>query len=375
MTGLRTYLDHNATTPLRPSARDAMIAALDRVGNPSSVHGEGRRARAVVEKARAQVAAMVGCLPRNIVFTSGATEANATVIGQSRWASVAAAGVEHPSVMVSARRHGDRFTELPVDHDGQVELAAIRDWLDATVDGNKLLSVQWANNETGVLQPIVEIADLVAEAGAFLHVDAVQAVGREAVDVSQMPISYLTLSSHKIGGPMGAGAIVQGCDGEIKTPLIPGGGQEHNLRAGTENVAGLAGFGAAAVEASVDLAQVERLRSLRDSLEKRLPQLSPDCVVLGANAPRLPNTTAIAVPGMKAETMVIAFDLAGFAVSSGSACSSGKVGRSAVVDAMGLPPELGQGMLRISLGWTTDETDIERFLKGWTSVVKSKCSA
>ncbi len=371
----RTYFDHNATTPLRPEARDALIAALGSTGNASSVHAEGRRARGMIEDARRQVAKLVGCLPRNVIFTSGATEANATVIGQGRWRAVAACGVEHPSVLASAQRHGDQFTLLPVDRDGRVDIDAVRDWLEASGEGEKLLSLQWANNETGVLQPLEEVAEIVADAGAYLHVDAVQAVGRETVALSALPISFLTLSSHKIGGPQGVGAIVQGPGGELKTPLIVGGGQEHRLRAGTENVAGIAGFGAAAEAIGKEPAASEKLRGLRDRLEARLLELAPEAVIFGRDVPRLANTSAIAIPQMKAETMVIAFDLGGVAVSSGSACSSGKVGRSAVLDAMGVEPSIAQGMLRISLGWTTQGQDVERFLEVWPTVVKTKCAA
>lgn len=375
MTPDRTYFDHNATTPLRPEAREALIAALACIGNASSVHAEGRRARGLIEEARQQVSRLVGCRPRDVIFTSGATEANATVIAQERWKAVAACGVEHPSVLAAVQRHGENFTLLAVDRDGRIDIDAVRAWLALPSEGDKLLSLQWANNETGVLQPVAEVAELVAEAGGYLHVDAVQAVGRESIDFSGLPISFLTLSSHKIGGPQGAGAIVQGAGGELKTPLISGGGQEHRLRAGTENVAGIAGFGAAAEAARAGLPDAVRLRALRDRLEVQIAELSPDGVILGRDVPRLCNTCAIAVPGMKAETMVIAFDLAGVAVSSGSACSSGKVGRSTVLDAMGVDPSLAQGMIRISLGWTTEAKDIERFVSVWPTVVKTKCAA
>ncbi len=373
MTPYRTYLDFNATSPLRPQARAAVLDALDNVGNASSVHFEGRWARRILEGARRDVAALVNAEPGQVVFTSGATEANTSVIGQGRWAAIAAAGIEHPSVLEAVRRHGSTFTQLSVDRDGRLRLEDLRAWLALPVDGERLVCLQWANNETGVLQPVEEVAELVAEAGGFLHVDGVQAAGRVHVDLKDKPISYFTLSGHKIGGPQGVGAIVQGLGGDLRPPLLVGGGQEHRMRAGTENVAGIAGFGAAARAANEELSSAARLRGLRDGLEAGIAAVTPEAVFFGSRADRLANTSAFALPGHRAETMVIAFDLAGIALSSGSACSSGKVGRSHVLEAMGIETELARSALRVSLGWTSTEDDVARFLETWARVTSREC--
>ncbi|MCH9807037.1 MAG: cysteine desulfurase [Alphaproteobacteria bacterium] len=372
----RTYLDYNATAPLRAEAREAMLVALDLSGNPSSVHAEGRKARAIVEAARRQVAGLVNAAPKNVVFTSGATEANKTVISQVRFGAVAASGVEHPSVLEAARKRGEAVSILPVDNRGIVDLGALEDWLVGTQHlGERLVSVQWANNETGVIQPIDEIAQVVRAHEARLHVDAVQAAGRVTIDLSADPIAFLTLSSHKIGGPHGAGAIVQGCGGELKDPLLVGGGQESRLRAGTENVAGIAGFGAAAECAAGEVQSIGRLEALRQRIEAELTAMSPEAVVIGKGQSRLGNTLSVALPRARAETLVIAFDLAGVALSSGSACSSGKVARSHVLEAMGLGEQIVQSALRISMGWATTNEDIDRLLEAWSKVMKTDRAA
>lgn len=370
MSGRRSYLDYNATAPLRPEAREALCSALEICGNPSSVHHAGRAARAVLEKGRREVAALVGVEPRHVIFTSGATEANATVLAQPRWAAVAVSAVEHPSVLAAAQRLGDRLSVLPVDGAGRVSLDALRDWLAQPAGGDRLVSVQWANSETGVLQPVDELARLARQHGAVLHVDAVQAAGRLPIDFPGLGLGYLTLSSHKIGGPQGIGAIVQGTGGEIRYPLLMGGGQEQRLRSGTENVAGAAGFGAAAVLAADECHDTSRPRRLRDMLEGGLRTLTPNAVVMGVAADRLANTSCVALPGHKAETLVIAFDLKGLAISSGSACSSGKVGRSHVLAAMGMPEAIATAALRISLGWASTEDDVDRFIGAWADVMK-----
>lgn len=366
----RTYLDFNATSPLRPQARAAVISALECAGNPSSVHLEGRWARHILEDARQAVAALVNAEPRQVIFTSGATEANTTVLGQARWLAVAAAGVEHPSVLEAARRHGSNFSQLPVDGDGCVCVDALKAWLATPVDGDRLVSLQWANNETGVLQPVAEVAELVAEAGGTLHVDGVQAAGRVRIDLNECPISFLTLSSHKIGGPQGVGAIVQGPSGQLEQPLLIGGGQEHRLRAGTENVAGVAGFGAAATAALSEVSSSPRVRGLRDELESGLSAMTPETVFFGTRSERLANTSSFGLSGLRAETMVIAFDLAGIALSAGSACSSGKVGRSHVLEAMGVGKALAGSALRVSLGWSSKKHDVARFLEAWAKVTQ-----
>jgi cysteine desulfurase len=377
---VRAYLDWNATAPLRPAARDAVIAALG-AGNPSSVHAEGRAARAMVERARAAVAAAVGATPRQVVFTSGATEANALALtpfletcdGRAPRDGLIVSAIEHPSV-----RRGHRFGALPVevaavDRDGVVPPAAVADALarlTARGAARPLVSVMAANNETGVIQPVADIAALVHAAGGLLHIDAVQALGRIAVDIGALDVDLLTVSSHKIGGPKGAGALVLGRRVvHLAAPLMVGGGQEQGARAGTEAVPAIAGFGAAAAEAARELPQAaERMGRLRAYLAAGLTAAAPAAVELGAAVPRLPNTVAVALPGLAAETAVIAFDLNGVAVSAGSACASGKVAASQVVAAMGFP-ELAGSTLRFSLGSTTTEADLDRAIGVWRTVV------
>jgi cysteine desulfurase len=375
----RVYLDWNATAPLRPQAHDALIAALDVVGNPSSVHGEGRAARRLVEQAREQVAALVGARPADVIFTSSGTEANALALtpsietrGDGRTCDrLLMSRIEHSSVRAGGRFPRAAIAELAVDADGRVDLAALRQRLvENPANARVLVSIMLANNETGVLQPIAKAAELVHTAGGLLHVDAVQAAGRIAVNMAAMGADLMTISAHKLGGPKGVGALVRRSDDlHISDPLIKGGGQERGMRAGTENVAAIAAFGAAAAAALGDLeTEGASMLALRDRLESGVKAIAPSAVVFGAAADRLPNTTAFAAPGMKAETAVIAFDLEGIAVSSGAACSSGKVQPSHVLAAMGVSPELVRGGVRVSLGWTTTESDIERFLLAWRKV-------
>lgn len=378
MTRVRTYLDFNATAPLRPQARAAMIAALDEAGNPSSVHSEGRRARALVEGARASVASLVNAKPQEVVFTSGATEANV-------WALSALSGhvlsspVEHPSVLAPLQRAAEqgscRVSMLPVDGFGRVLAHAL---FNAEAAGASLLSLQLANNETGVLQPLDEIAALKREteslAGLHLHCDGVQALGRVALDFTRLPIATLALSSHKIGGPKGVGALVIR-DGHRLAPLLTGGGQERRHRAGTENVAAIAGFGAAAREALAELGSMPAIAARRDRFEARIAELAPETVVIGRGAPRLANTSSIALPGRSAETLVIKLDLMGFAVSAGAACSSGKVGHSHVLSAMGLPADVVSGAVRISIGAQTTDDELDRFAAAWAEIAGAKLLA
>jgi cysteine desulfurase len=360
MRATRTYLDWNATAPLRPEARAAVLAALDVVGNPFSPHTEGRRARALVENARDQVAELVGAHSAEVVFTSGGTEANNAVLAGS-WSEIYLAGIEHESVLAPARRSGAAIMKLEVGQNGAVRVPAFR------AGGGKLVSLQAANNETGVLQPLADVAVAARECGIAVHTDAVQAVGRVPINFRELGVDFLTLSAHKIGGPMGVGALLLR-DGVSLPAFIAGGGQERRRRAGTENVAAIAGFGAAAAAARGDLENTARVTRLRDGLERDLMSISPTAVILGAGALRLPNTTNIAVAGLSAETLVIAFDLAGIAVSAGAACSSGTVGASHVLQAMGVAPALGRSAIRVSLGWDTTEADIAAFLEAWTQV-------
>lgn len=370
MTRTRIYLDWNATAPLRPEARAAMAEAWDVAGNPSSVHAEGRAARRLVEDARAIVAGATGSHARNVVFTSGGTEANALALtpglrrsGSEPVQSLVVSAVEHPSVLAGGSFDGADIVKAPVDPEGVVDLERLQGLLNGGPP--TLVSVMLANNETGAIQPIPEIAEVVHEAGGVLHVDAVQALSRISCDMNDLSADILSISAHKVGGPKGVGALVVRDDIAGLEPLIRGGGQEKGRRAGTENVIGILGFGAA-LHAAMERNETEssRIRRLRERLEAGL-MADAGTVIFSREAPRLPNTTLAAVPGMKAETAVIGFDLEGIAVSSGSACSSGKVQPSHVLAAMGVPLELARGAIRISLGWNTSESDVDFFLQAW----------
>ena len=375
----RIYLDWNATAPLRPAARATMLAALDRLGNPSSVHAEGRAARHLVETAREQVAALIGAESRNVIFTSGGTEANGLALTpaierpghKEPLARLLVSAIEHPSVASGGRFRRDAVEEIVVTGDGVVDLADLERRLGEPGRGPALVSIMHANNETGVLQPVAEAADLVHAAGGLLHVDAVQAAGRIPCDIKALKADLVTVSSHKIGGPQGVGTLVKAAEGlHFADPLLKGGGQERGGRAGTENVAAIAGFGAAAVEAARELsAEARQMAALRERLEAGLREIAAETVIFGAAAERLPNTTLFVVPGQKAETALIALDLAGIAASSGSACSSGKVTASHVLKAMAVPPALAGGAVRLSIGRNTTETEIETVLIAWRKLV------
>jgi cysteine desulfurase len=374
----RAYFDWNATAPLRPQAREAMVAALGLTGNASSVHAEGRAARQAIEQARQNVAALVGAEAKNVTFTSGATEANmlaltpALEVGGRKALrdKLFLSATEHPSVRSGGRFAADAQEELAVTNAGLVDLHALRSALARSE--RPLVSVMLANNETGVIQPIGEIAQIVHDANGILHVDAVQGAGRIDCDIVALGADLISVSAHKLGGPQGIGALIRRGDVHIADPLIRGGGQERSLRAGTENVAAIAGFGAAAAAANAARqADAIRMAALRDSLEAGIEALTPQAVVFGADAPRLPNTSLIGVAGIKAETAIIAFDLNGIAVSSGSACSSGRVQASHVLAAMGVDTDVARGAVRISLGWTTTERDVESLLNVWNTVISS----
>lgn len=368
MAALRAYLDHNASAPLRESARVAVIDALS-AANPSSVHAEGRAARKVVEAARRDVAALVGAKPQHVVFTSGATEAATTLLspawqmgrGTVRMSRLYVCEADHPCLLSGGRFSPENVTRIGVDRDGIVDLSALEQALAAhdKADGLPLVATHLANNETGVIQPMERIAAVARAAGAAIVLDAVQAVGRIPVDISAGYTDYLILSSHKIGGPKGVGAIVAAADLMMPASLVTGGGQERGHRAGTENLPGIAGFGAAARDALRDLERMGEVGSRRDAIERFLRANDPSVEIFGAAAARLPNTTFFALPGMKAETAQIAFDLAGVALSAGSACSSGKVGPSHVLKAMGFGDRAGA--LRVSIGLSTGDAEIELF--------------
>jgi cysteine desulfurase len=379
----RVYLDWNASAPLRPAARKAMCAALELRGNPSSVHGEGRAARRLIEKAREDVGALVGAEARNVIFTSGGTEANGLALSPSIEIGADKAprdrllvsAIEHPSVLAGGRFSAGAVEIIPVKANGILDLAVLEQRLAALSAGGSrpLVSIMAANNETGIVQPVAEASEIVHRHGALLHVDAVQAAGRMPLNIHDLGADLLTLSAHKLGGAKGAGALIKRDELlHIAEPLIRGGGQERGSRAGTENVAAITAFGAAAAECRASLvSEAAHMTALRDRLEAGLRAATPEAVVFGSQAERLPNTTLVAMPGGKAETLVIGFDLDGVAVSSGSACSSGKVAPSHVLAAMGVPGELARGAIRVSLGPTTTETEIDRFLNVWQRLAKS----
>ncbi len=352
-----TYLDANATEPVRPAALAAAAAVMRSVGNPSSVHAAGRAARRVLEDARERLAARFGAAPADLVFTSGGTEADAWAVralGAGRRVIVGA--TEHDAVRAAAAG----AAVLKVDGEGIADLDALRRWLAEGPPA--LVCLMLANNETGAIQPVAEAAALCRAAGALLHVDAVQAAGRMAVDLAALGADSLALSSHKLGGPAGAGALLLGRRaGEIITPLIVGGGQERGRRGGTPPLPAIAGFAAAAAEAT----DAAGLAGLRDAIEQAA--LAAGAVAIGAGAPRLPNTTCLALPGVRAETQVIALDLAGIAVSAGAACSSGKVARSHVLDAMGLGRLAGEA-IRVSLPWSATASDVAAFARAYQDV-------
>ena len=360
------YMDHNATTAVRPEARDAVALALALTGNPSSVHGSGRKARRLVEDARDAVAALVGAAPAWVVFTSGGTAANNLALRVlPKRAPILCSAVEHASVLSVM----DGIVEIPVDGDGVVDLGALEALL-AGEDTPALVSVMLANNETGVLQPVADVAALAHEHGALIHCDAVQAAGKMAIDFRALGCDLMSLSAHKIGGPSGVGALVvtSGVEGDLSLiPMLRGGGQERGRRAGTENVPGIAGFGAAARAAREGLTDFARLGRWRERIENRLRQHA-DNRVYGFGVPRLANTSCLTKPGVEAETQVIQLDLAGVAVSAGAACSSGKVEPSRVLAAMGVDANEAATAIRVSLGWNTTEDDADKFVEAWIQV-------
>lgn len=368
MSAGRTYLDHNATAPLRPEARAAMLDALDLTGNASSVHAEGRAARKLVEAARAHVAALVDAHPDEVVFTSGATEANNWVM-RAGWDLIAVAGTEHDSVLAPARASGSERLELTSTDDGVVSLESLRQRLSSgnATPGHGLLSLHAANAETGVTQPLAEAAGLARDHKLVFHTDAVQAAGRVHISCRELGLDLMSISAHKLGGPKGVGALIMTAGVELP-PLITGGGQEGRRRAGTENVAAIAGFGAAAEAALRDLAHMARVTALRERLEAGVRDVTPAVHVIGHGVSRLPNTTCMALPGLPASTLLIKLDLAGVAVSAGSACSSGKIGRSHVLKAMGVAEHLAAAAIRVSLGPNTTDAEVDHFVEIWAGI-------
>ncbi|MGB3446803.1 MAG: cysteine desulfurase family protein [Xanthobacteraceae bacterium] len=366
----RVYLDWNATTPLRPEARDAVVATLDLCGNPSSVHGEGRQARKILQNARIAVAASVGADPEEVVFTSGATEANTLALGPGVHRTgmppaerLIVSAVEHSSVLSGGRFPRDRIQLAPVDQSGVIDLAGLEQLLADKPPA--LVSIMLANNESGAIQPIRDVAELVLASSGVLHIDAVAAFGKIHINFKELKCDLLSISAHKIGGPKGIGALVVANGLLGLEPELKGGGQEKGRRAGTENLPGIAGFGAAAKALVATRGRdASHCLALRKRLETGLKQID-GTVIFSENVLRLPNTTLFTIEGLHAETAVIGFDLEGIAVSSGSACSSGKVQPSHVLEAMHMSPEQVRGGVRISLGWETTENDVDRALEAW----------
>ena len=352
---MRAYLDHNATSPLRPSVKAAMVAAMDIVGNASSVHGEGRAARKLLSDGREKLGFWFGCLPQMITFTSGGTEANNMALRGVAVERILVSAVEHHSVLAAAKSSGKTVEIIPVDGVGRVMIDA----LEKMVRPNTLVSVMIANNETGVVQPMEQVMEIAHAAGALVHVDAVQAVGKRQVNFGLSRADLMTVAAHKIGGPTGIGALIIR-DGLVIEPLLHGGGQELRRRAGTENLVNIAGFAALADEPQLDTYE------LNDKLEAVLEGE----IIFSDGVERLCNTTCFAVAGMNAETLLMNFDLEGVALSSGSACSSGKVAASHVLAAMGVLPELSKAAIRISLGWNTTDDDINHFISAWRKIAK-----
>ncbi|MGB3626482.1 MAG: cysteine desulfurase family protein [Henriciella sp.] len=372
------YADYNATAPLRPEARDAMLEALEIGANPSSVHGPGRAARKVLETARAQVARAISAIPQDIIFTSGGTEAAALAIhGAVRkldgTCTLIVSAIEHEAVVKNAGYADVPVETVYVTESGQIDLDALRQRLekwDTERSGTPILALMLANNETGVIQPVAEAAQLVHEYGGLVFCDGVQGLGKIPVNVSLLGADYLSLSAHKAGGPQGVGALWIRSGSPLMAVLM-GGGQERSLRSGTENLSGTAGFGAAAEAAVADLGKLKQLEAWRDAMEERLISAS-GVTVFGRSAPRLPNTSNFALEGFRAETQVMAMDLAGVAVSSGAACSSGKVKRSVVLAAMGASDELAECAIRTSYGWRSTQQDFEQTADVWLEAAKRR---
>ncbi|MGK2739966.1 cysteine desulfurase family protein [Tepidicaulis sp. LMO-SS28] len=373
MATARTYLDYNATAPLRAEAAEAMTRAFHLTGNASSVHAEGRKARAAVEEARRVIAGALGVSAEGVIFTGSGTEANSLAIAQAEALGASAilygAG-EHACVMAAAEASSLPKIKLPLQSDGVVDRTAFEEAL-AGAGEKPFVALQHANNETGVLQPLAEIAEKTREAGGILTSDLVQSFGKVPFAAKELGAHMVAVSAHKIGGPKGVGALVLTEDLPIRA-LIPGGGQERRRRGGTENVAGIAGFAAAVEAAQKNFETLDAQRAIRDAFEAKLKTLVPDVTVFGEGAARLANTSCFAAPGAQAETLLMKLDLAGFAASSGAACSSGKVALSHVLEAMGVPDDLSRAALRMSIGAETDLEDVLAFAQTWADAVCSQ---
>jgi cysteine desulfurase len=362
----QAYLDYNATAPVRPEVVEAVRRRQEIGGNPSSVHALGRDARQAVEDAREKVAALVHVRPQQIVFTSGGTESNNLALNGLGKRQLFVSAVEHGSVLAAALIGDPDAVVVPVDRAGRIDLGALESAL-VEKTGAALVSIMLANNETGVVNSVAPVANLAQSFSVAVHCDAIQAAGKIAVDFDDLGVDLMSLSAHKIGGPQGVGALVV-ADGVELAARVIGGGQERGLRAGTENVAGVVGFGVAAEICAATLEEFEKIGALRDGMEQRLRQFAPASRVIGDDAPRLPNTSCVTMPGVASETQVIALDLAGVAVSAGAACSSGKVARSHVLEAMGVADEIADCAIRVSLGWRTTVQDLDLLYDAWTGL-------
>ncbi len=371
-TDVSVYLDYNATAPAQPEVIKAMAETMALgATNPSSVHAPGREARRRIEKAREEVAALVGADAEQVIFTMGGTEANNLVLAGCGVPRILVSAVEHAAVLRVALMKSQNTNVIPVSVDGVVDLDALDRLLGAD-EAPALVSVMAANNETGVLQPIKDVVEISRSHDAKVHTDAAQAAGKVAIDFSGWNVDFMTLSAHKIGGPQGVGAVICRKRDDLR-PIILGGGQEYGLRGGTENVAGIVGFGVAARLAAIELENsARRMVGLRDSMEKHLLDEVPHMKIIGAGAARLPNTSCMTMPGVRNDTQVMALDLAGVAVSAGSACSAGKVEPSHVLDAMGIGEDNAVAAIRVSLGNSSTQPHVEKFIAAWLDLWKRK---
>ncbi len=368
----RIYLDYNATAPIRPEVIELMCEIMDTVGNASSVHEPGRQARQRVETARQQVAELVSASAKNIIFTGSGTEADNLALRGFLPRHLIVSGVEHGAILAPALLLDPYATIIEIGPQGQLDLASLEAALNASTEP-ALVSLMLANNETGIIQPVAEASEIAHGHDALVHCDGIQGAGKILVDIDQLGVDLLSLSGHKIGGPQGVGALVMREDRSVLAQMV-GGGQEMGRRSGTENVAGIAGFGEAARLAASELEQFAELTTMRNRMEEQLAEVAPSRKVIGSDVPRLPNTSCVTMPGVRSDTQVMALDLAGISVSAGSACSSGKVSASHVLDAMGMELDEAMTAIRISLGRSTTEDEINRFVETWSLIFKRNSS-
>ncbi len=368
----RIYLDYNATAPIRPEVIELMCKIMDTVGNASSVHEPGRQARQRVETARQQVANLVSASVKNVIFTGSGTEADNLALQGFLPRHLIVSGIEHGAILAPALLLDPYASIVKVGSQGQLDLASLEAALSAS-DGPALVSLMLANNETGVIQPVAEAAEIAHAHNALVHCDGIQGAGKIPLDINQLGVDFLSLSGHKFGGPQGVGALVMREDRPVLAQMV-GGGQEMGRRSGTENVAGITGFGEAARLAADELERFAALTKMRDRIEEQLAEVAPSRKVIGSDVSRLPNTSCVTMPGVRSDTQVMALDLAGISVSAGSACSSGKVSASHVLDAMGMELDEAMTAIRISLGRNTTEDEINRFVEAWSLIFKRNSS-